>query len=271
MSLADLRQLRSRVGAWAAGVGYDVRAGRAVTVFEEDRFVVSYPRSGNTWFRFLVANALGPEREVSFSNIESLVPDIYANRERTLRRLPSPRVLKSHEYFDPRYGRVVYLVRDPRKVAPSYYRFLRMMNRLPEESVDRFVERFIAGRLDRYGSWDAHVGSWLGARRDDRFALVRYEDLQRDTVPELMRALAGLGLEAGEATASRAVERASRDRMQALEHRDAHRWKAIRGADPNVAFVGSGGDDLEPAWERASAAIAEAWGERMRELGYETP
>jgi len=263
------RPIRSRLGSWAQAVGYDVRAGRGLSVLESDRFVVSYPRSGNTWFRFLVANVLRPHDEVSFANIERIVPDIYANSHRDLRRLPQPRVLKSHESFDRRYSRVVYLVRDPRRIAPSYYRFLRMTRRLPEESIEAFIERFLAGELDAYGTWDSHVRGWLDARGDEHFAVVRYEDLERDTHAELRRCLTILEIPAEDGVLRSAVECAQRDQMQQLEQRDGHLWKPLQGADTSVSFVGSGGDDLGPAWERASDAIAGVWGDRMRELGYE--
>ncbi len=32
--------------------------GRSFTIFEDDAFITSYPRSGNTWTRFLVANLM---------------------------------------------------------------------------------------------------------------------------------------------------------------------------------------------------------------------
>ena len=38
-----------------------------------------------------------------------------------MRALPRPRVLKSHESFQPHYPSVIYIVRDPRDVAVSYY------------------------------------------------------------------------------------------------------------------------------------------------------
>src|SRR6202047_4436661 len=74
-------------------------AGRNVTVFPDDIFLVSYPRSGNTWTRFLLGNLIFSGGPVTFSNIESRIPEIYFNRDRAMRRLSRPRVLKSHECF----------------------------------------------------------------------------------------------------------------------------------------------------------------------------
>src|SRR5579864_4630830 len=71
-------------------------AGRGVTVYPDDVFLVSYPRSGNTWTRFLLGNLLYPDAPVTFSNIESRIPEIYFNRDRFMRSLPRPRMLKSH-------------------------------------------------------------------------------------------------------------------------------------------------------------------------------
>src|ERR1700751_2174698 len=95
------------------------RAGRNFAVYPDDTFVVSYPRSGNTWTRFLIANLLHPEEPATFLNIGRLVPDAEVQSSRYMRSIPSPRVIKSHTYFDPRYPRVIYIVRDPRDVAPS--------------------------------------------------------------------------------------------------------------------------------------------------------
>ena len=88
-------------------------AGRGLTVFPDDIFLVSYPRSGNTWTRFLLGNLIDQNDLVTFSNIESRIPEIYFNRDRFLRQLLRPRMLKSHECFQPHYPRVIYIVRDP--------------------------------------------------------------------------------------------------------------------------------------------------------------
>src|ERR1019366_2584136 len=92
-------------------------AGRAVQVLPDDIFLVSYPKSGNTWTRFLLGNLLNPDEGITFANVERKVPDIYAESKRTLKKAPRPRLIKSHECFDPRYRRVIYIVRDPRDLA----------------------------------------------------------------------------------------------------------------------------------------------------------
>jgi hypothetical protein len=103
---------------WRYVLGWD-RAGRDFRVYPDDVFVVSYPRSGNTWTRFLIANLIYQDDPVTFANVEQRIPDIYTSSKRHLKKLPRPRMIKTHEYFDPRYKKVVYIVRDPRDVALS--------------------------------------------------------------------------------------------------------------------------------------------------------
>ena len=49
--------------------------GRYFEVFDDDTFIVSFPKSGNTWTRFLIANLLHPEEPANFDNIDQLIPE----------------------------------------------------------------------------------------------------------------------------------------------------------------------------------------------------
>ncbi|HLI30949.1 MAG TPA: sulfotransferase domain-containing protein [Terriglobia bacterium] len=118
--------------------------GRKLRVYPDDVFLVSYPKSGNTWLRFLAGNLVNPTCPVTFANIECRVPSIYLNPESKLRSLPRPRILKSHECFVPQYSRVIYVVRDPRDICLSYYHYLIKYRELPDKyPMEDFVPRFI--------------------------------------------------------------------------------------------------------------------------------
>src|SRR5437763_15946727 len=97
-----------------------VPAGRRLTVFPDDVFLVSYPRSGNTWTRFLIGNLLDQEDPITFANIESRIPEIYLFPDKGLLGLPRPRIRKSHEYFAHRYKRVADVMRRLRAVGPGF-------------------------------------------------------------------------------------------------------------------------------------------------------
>src|SRR5271154_1316263 len=137
--------------------------GRNLDVFPDDTFLVSYPKSGNTWTRFLIANLVYPASHPDFSNINELIPDPEALSKRHLKFLPRPRILKSHQYFDPRYQKVIYIVRDPRDVVLSEYYFDIKRRAISDDyPLQQFVSRFVRGELNHsYGTWGENAASWF--------------------------------------------------------------------------------------------------------------
>jgi hypothetical protein len=254
-------------------------AGRNLTVFPDDVFLVSYPRSGNTWTRFLIGNLVHPDDPVTFANIESLIPEIYFNPDHRMRRLPRPRLLKSHECFQPHYRRILYIVRDPRDVAVSFYHHNVKAGNIPDDyPMDDYIPRFLDAEFDtRWGSWADHVLSWTLLRQGDPgFLLVRYEDMQRDTLQSLKR-IAGflqecsLRNDASPAKLEQAIELSSPERMRALEKAQSADWvltKSTRRDKPFVRAAKTGGwkGVLSPA---SVAAIEAAWGTVMTKFGYD--
>jgi hypothetical protein len=180
--------------------------------------------------------------------------------------------MKSHEYFDARFRKVIYIVRDPRDVVVSQFHFFRKRRRIADDySIEQFVSRFVAGATSDYGSWSDNVASWLATRQNSpSFLLLRYEDMLARTGEELTRVASFLGVRATPDLLARAVERCSADQMRKLEGTDATAMvvKDMRQDIPFVRAAKSGGWRTELP-EPAIAHLEAQWGHLMTYLGYE--
>jgi len=276
----NLRRLWGALAQAARVISGRQLAGRGVTVYPDDMFLVSYPRSGNTWTRFLLGNLINPNEPLTFSNIESRIPEIYFNRDRVLRQLPRPRMLKSHECFQPHYPRVIYVVRDPRDVAVSFYHHNVKAGIVRDDyPMASFVPRFITGEFDRkFGSWRDNVLSWITLRNEsEKFLLLRYEEMKSNSEGTLLQLAAFLEscsfrqIDSRPETLRHVVELSSPERMRELEKKEAADWiltKNTRQDKPFVRSAMAGGWKAQLAPESV-AAIEEAWGDLMQRLGYE--
>jgi len=281
-------------------LGWHKPAERAISIRPDDIFVVSYFKSGNTWTRFLLANLLHPERPVTFESIERTSPDIYQFHYRDYQKLPSPRLIKSHECFDPRYRRVIYIVRDPRDVAISLYHFLRKLETIDDTfPLATYVNEWFLRGKGTGRTWREHVGSWLlnpgvfpevaglnpgprglgdqleldslGASGHGRqFLLLRYEDLLSNPNGSLTRMARFLNLDVTAEQINRAVEQSSASRMSRLEQWERDRWFMTQHTRKDINFVREAkAQQWRTALPRESVAkIEAAWGRTMQLLAY---
>jgi len=254
--------------------------GRSLHIFSDDVFLVSFPKSGNTWTRFLVGNLISTAQPATFSNIHILVPDPTGTSRRDFNRIPRPRVIKSHECFNPRYPRVIYIVRDPRDVVVSQYHYYRKIREIADElPLETFVGRFLAGETWPYAwghhlvSWEQHVLTWLGTREGNpRFLMLRYEDMLADTCCELRKLAAFIGLDITNAQLAQAVERSSAGKMRQIEQAQGADLDRMMGANSrkDLMFVRAA---VSGGWRKdlpmpMVETIEAAWGPMMRHLGY---
>ncbi len=254
-------------------LGRDI-AGRSLTVFPDDTFIVSYPRSGNTWTRFLAGNLLRPNESISFENIERLIPEIYLDSKKFLNSLPRPRILKSHEYLDLRYKRVVYIVRDPRDVIVSGYHFWLKQGKINESvTINDFALSLLRREFwDDLGTWRENVGGWLAARLGtEGFLLLKYEDMLWQPEVEIAKLAEFLSLKRDAGQIARAVERSKFNEMQRLEKIQSDKWFLTKNTRKDISFIRKA---VAGGWKQVLSpeslqAIEREWGDLMQFLNYD--
>lgn len=207
-------------------------------VYPDDVFIVSYPKSGNTWVRFLIGNYVTGGK-CTFKNNHLITPDIHMNPER-IENLDRPRFIKSHSQYEGKYPNTVYIVRDGRDVSVSYYHYsLKMGNVDKDLSFSGFLDMFNEGSVGPFGKWSDHVNGWLDHAEED-VVITRYEDLLDDAAGELKRMLEFCGITIDEDRVDKAVEASSFERMRRLREEQQDVVQTIRQSDPEKKFLRSG-------------------------------
>ena len=195
-----------------------------VSIRQNDIFLVSYPKSGNTWLRFILSNLLYPESQTDFKNVEFRVPDIHNLNGLRIQQAQSPRILKSHFPFKPEYPKVIYIVRDPKSVAVSEYYYLQKVgNQLGNFAFNEFFQHFMKGHNSSYGSWGEHVNSWIHGKKfkSNTFKLIRYEDLKASPEQTVGEIVSFLGLTHSNDYIQSAIQKSSFNEMRKLESQTA--------------------------------------------------
>jgi hypothetical protein len=171
---------------------------------------------------------------------------------------PSPRVFKSHlpHGWVPAGSRVIYIERDGRDVAVSYYHLYREYLGF-EGSFDEFFARFLDGHV-QYRSYFRHVAGWRAHARGPSVLWVRFEDLRADRRGTLAKVADFVGDAACDLDgAVAATELAAMKRLEAkFDHATALLLErgVRRGHFIRRGAVGDGATALDAAQQRAYEA-----------------
>ena len=203
-------------------------------IFPDDIFFVSYPKSGTTWIRYVINNYITNEFGKSFARIE-LIPDMHSETE-YCNSLPSPRMMKSHLPFQSEFNNIIYLCRDARDVAVSYYFHYKKYNQLKSnDSFESFLNIFNAGKVN-FGLWNDHVNSWLD-NKPARFLLIKYEDTIKNPVNEFNKILFFLGYDVDSKRLLSAIANADFSRMAALEKELNKNEPLLKNSNLDIPFI----------------------------------
>ncbi len=194
-----------------------------------DAFVVSHPKSGRTWLRFMlgryIADLRGEERS----------PAEYTSSVfRDAREFPRIAFVHDHSSCHQEFrfaadelpadksfysdSKVLLLTRDPRDVLVSYYMHCTQRDPIFAGSLSEFVRDSMFGieKIVRF------MNLWAGGENAARaFMLLRYEDLMLDAESALRSAVCFLGLPVDEEGIARAVDYSRLENMKKLERTGA--------------------------------------------------
>jgi hypothetical protein len=253
-------------------------------------WLASYPKSGNTWLRFLVCNLVfGPQDSAAALN--QLAPDIHELGP-NLAVPATPVLMKTHFAFGPSLplaahtAAAIYVVRHPADVLVSNFHYAqRSGSAAPDPAgFDRFASEFLAkGGDPRWirlgiGRWDENVRSWLAPGHPFPVLKLRYEDLLAEPHAGAQRICEFLGLDKTPPEVERAVAGASFERMRSIEESDIRSKKVgvffkpylQSTIDSGLRFMRSGkaGEGARRLSDEQRRAVTAGFGPLMAELGY---
>lgn len=229
-----------------------------------DVFVGSYPRSGSTWLRFMLLEILSGQSS-GFANTNEMLPDV-GKHEAGAPVLPGGgRLIKTHEPFRIEYRKAIYLVRDPRDVALSEFAYQKALG-LARDNFDVYVERFLLGGVNPFGSWIDHATSWMNAADAGRADIlqVNFEELKRTPQESLSRIADFLQMPEVKNRIPGAIENNSLARMKEKEKANPQR------ASAKGRFIrsGSAGGWRSTFTDRQVQLVQQYAGTLMDRLGY---
>ncbi|XP_078581050.1 sulfotransferase 1C4-like isoform X2 [Branchiostoma floridae x Branchiostoma japonicum] len=175
----------------------DMDAIQDFVVRDDDVFIVTYPKSA--WMQRIVSllHFGGDVSKTDRKKIDELVPyfeqkDGDSATFRELSEVPSPRLIKSHLHFflaplqlKQGKGKVIYVARNPKDLAVSYYHFHFMCSTLKTPtSWEQFLKDFVSGEVYDE-AWHNHVLGWWEQKDNPNVLFLKYEDLQKNTRKEV--------------------------------------------------------------------------------------
>ncbi|WP_324759659.1 sulfotransferase domain-containing protein [Haloarcula sp. GH36] len=195
-----------------------------------------FPKSGNNWVHFLIANAMvaaaGRDDEIHFRNkndwVATGIPD-EPPVEGFPRMVSNSNPYDEQPWLSPE-TRTVYIVRHPADVMESFYHYRKYRWNNDDGSFDEFIRDAEVG----LPAWRNHVESW----ENNWDVLIRFEDLKDDPAAQLGRICSLWERDISSEVIEAAVEASSFENMQRVEQKYGSPEKD--GANPDYTFMRKG-------------------------------
>lgn len=185
-----------------------------------DAFIASYPRSGNTWLRFVLFDILVSGQTSGFDEVNHIIPDVGLHKP-AIPLLPGAgRLIKTHEPFQKEYRKAIYLVRDARDVALSEFAYQKALGWISDD-FDSFLQQFVRGEVNPFSAWHEHVPDWIDSKlaHTPNFLLIKFEEMRRNTEDTVVRVLDFLGVDVDRKVVTEAIANNTVKKMQEKEQK----------------------------------------------------
>nr|XP_056719796.1 sulfotransferase 1C2-like [Euleptes europaea] len=196
----------------------------------DDLLICTYPKAGTTWIQEIVDMLRhgGDPQKCARAPTHKRMPfiDLFLPKPLTsgledAEETPSPRTIKTHlsvQLLPPSFWeqncKVIYVARNAKDNAVSYFHFHRMNQGMPEPgNWDQFLEDFLVGKV-MWGSWFDHVRGWWEAKDRHPILYLHYEDMKEDPAREIQKVAQFLGIEVTEPVLKRIVQHTAFESMK---------------------------------------------------------
>lgn len=215
----------------------------AVKLRPTDVVISPFGKSGTTWTQMIV-HTLRTRGDLDFDDISRVVPWIETSLGLDLdaEQKANPRAFKSHlGWHDvPRGGKYIIVIRDPKDVAWSMYKFMEGWFVEPGSiSLDEFVTKLVI----RQGAYWTHLMSWWPRRDDDDVLLMSFESMKHDHTGAIRRIATFIDIDLDDELLAITEEHSSLAFM--LKHGDKFDDLLMRQRSETLAGLPPGGDSAK--------------------------
>ena len=211
--------------------------------------LASYPKSGRTWLRFILAQYFMASRKIPAITTQTMFEFAPNFDLDPVRGIPAfirrseegsfPLIPSTHLKFSvtlPRDIPIIFLIRDPRAVLNSDYHHVTRHKKIFSGT----MEEFLASRDRGIPHYIGYMNSWESGLSRNPDHIIYYEDLISDTVNEVARLLEFLQEPIDMEALHYAVDNSSFEKMKALEQAEAIPGHLYNRSDANALRMRKG-------------------------------
>lgn len=192
-----------------------------ISVKPSDVYIVSFPKSGNTWVRFYLCNLLNnlPSSHftndvISFKILDQTMPELgLSDLRKPWPHENFPRIIKTHLKYNVVMGnhKNILVLRDPKDVMISYFNFEK--TKVSSKFKGNTLSNFIRDSKLGINAWCRHYLSW----KEQDGIIIKYEELKEKDVDIFLKLNEYLGISCAEDIFLKSVMQSRFESIKKLE------------------------------------------------------